>query len=128
MPTREVMIEMGFSSAHALRGYQGKCENTHGHNYKVEIYVRGRELNKIGLLIDFKDLKAATKKVVDYLDHTDLHELPPFEKEFKPSAEELAGYFLREVASDINDDRIEVYKVRVWETDTCCATYSVDEY
>ncbi|MBK8315224.1 MAG: 6-carboxytetrahydropterin synthase QueD [Acidobacteria bacterium] len=128
MPTREVMIEMGFSSAHALRGYQGKCENTHGHNYKVEIYVRGRELNKIGLLIDFKDLKAATKKVVDYLDHKDINELPPFDKEFNPSAEEMAGYFLREVASDINDDRIEVYKVRVWETDTCCATYSVDEY
>ena len=73
MPTREVMIEMGFSSAHALRGYQGKCENTHGHNYKVEVYVRGKELNHIGLLIDFKDLKAATKKVVDYLDHKNIN-------------------------------------------------------
>src|SRR5262245_65746264 len=64
MPMHEVMIEMSFSSAHALRGYQGKCENTHGHNYKVEVYVRGRKLNNIGLLIDFKDLKAATRKVV----------------------------------------------------------------
>ena len=64
MAKREVMIEMGFSSAHALRGYHGKCENTHGHNYRVEIYVRGEKLNDIGLLIDFKDLKAATRRIL----------------------------------------------------------------
>jgi 6-pyruvoyltetrahydropterin/6-carboxytetrahydropterin synthase len=123
----EVMIEMGFSSAHALRGYQGKCENTHGHNYKVEIYVRGRMLNNIGLLIDFKDLKAATKKVVDYLDHKNINELPPFDVEINPSAEEMAAFFLREVGRQVNDDRAQVYKVRVWETDTCAATYTIDE-
>ncbi|HEX9004978.1 MAG TPA: 6-carboxytetrahydropterin synthase QueD [Blastocatellia bacterium] len=126
MPTREVMIEMGFSSAHALRGYQGKCENTHGHNYKVEVYVRGEKLNDIGLLIDFKDLKAATRKVVDYLDHKNINELPPFDKELNPSAEEMAGYFFHEVGSQINNDRVHVHKVRVWETDTCAATYSID--
>jgi 6-pyruvoyltetrahydropterin/6-carboxytetrahydropterin synthase len=126
MATREVMIQMGFSSAHALRGYQGKCENTHGHNYKVEVYVRGKVLNSIGLLIDFKDLKAATKKVVDYLDHKNINELPPFDIELNPSAEELAGYFLHEVARQIDDERVQVYKVRVWETDTCAATYSID--
>jgi 6-pyruvoyltetrahydropterin/6-carboxytetrahydropterin synthase len=124
--TREVMIQMDFSSAHALRGYQGKCENTHGHNYKVEVYVRGNELNNIGLLIDFKDLKAATKQVVDYLDHKNINDLPPFDKELNPSAEELAGYFLHEVARQINNGRVEVFKVRVWETDTCAATYSID--
>jgi 6-pyruvoyltetrahydropterin/6-carboxytetrahydropterin synthase len=126
MPTREVMIQMDFSSAHALRGYQGKCENTHGHNYKVEVYVRGQELNSIGLLIDFKDLKAATKKVVDYLDHKNINDLPPFDKELNPSAEELAGYFLHEVGRQINNNRVQVYQVRVWETDTCAATYSID--
>lgn len=126
MPTREVMIEMGFSSAHALRGYQGKCENTHGHNYRVEVYVRGERLNNIGLLIDFKDLKAATKKVVDYLDHKNINELPPFDTEVNPSAEEMAVFFLQEVGRQINDDRVQVYKVRVWETDTCVATYTVD--
>jgi 6-pyruvoyltetrahydropterin/6-carboxytetrahydropterin synthase len=120
------MIEMGFSSAHALRGYQGKCENTHGHNYKVEVYVRGKELNHIGLLIDFKDLKAATKKVVDYLDHKNINDLPPFDKELNPSAEEMAGFFFHEVGRRINDERVQVYKIRVWETDTCCATYSID--
>src|SRR5690242_21837083 len=126
MPRREVMIEMGFSSAHALRGYRGKCENTHGHNYKVEVYVRGERLNDIGLLIDFKDLKAATKRVVDYLDHKNINELPPFDNELNPSAEELAGFFFHEVGRQINDDRVQVYKVRVWETDTCAATYSID--
>jgi 6-pyruvoyltetrahydropterin/6-carboxytetrahydropterin synthase len=127
MPMHEVMIEMGFSSAHALRGYQGKCENTHGHNYKVEVYVRGRGLNNIGLLIDFKDLKTATKKVVDYLDHKNINELPPFDVEINPSAEEMAAFFLREVGRQVNDDRAQVYKVRVWETDTCAATYTIDE-
>lgn len=126
MPTHEVMIEMGFSSAHALRGYQGKCENTHGHNYKVEVHVRGQRLNEIGLLIDFKDLKAATRKVVDYLDHKDINQLPPFDAELNPSAEEMAGFFFREVGQQISDDRVQVYKVRVWETDTCVATYSID--
>jgi 6-pyruvoyltetrahydropterin/6-carboxytetrahydropterin synthase len=122
----EVMIEMGFSSAHALRGYQGKCENTHGHNYRVEVYVRGQRLNHIGLLIDFKDLKAATRKVVDYLDHKNINELPPFDVEVNPSAEEMAVFFLHEVGRQVNDDRVQVYKVRVWETDTCAATYTID--
>ena len=127
MPMHEVMIEMGFSSAHALRGYHGKCENTHGHNYKVEVYVRGKQLNHIGLLIDFKDLKAATKKVVDYLDHKNINELPPFDVEVNPSAEEMAVFFLHEVGRQVNDDRAQVYKVRVWETDTCAATYTIDD-
>jgi len=126
MPMHEVMIEMGFSSAHALRGYRGKCENTHGHNYKVEVYVRGQQLNHIGLLIDFKDLKAATKKVVDYLDHKNINELSPFDVEVNPSAEEMAVFFLHEVGRQVNDDRVQVYKVRVWETDTCAATYTID--
>jgi 6-pyruvoyltetrahydropterin/6-carboxytetrahydropterin synthase len=122
----EVMIEMSFSSAHALRGYRGKCENLHGHNYRVEVYVRGERLNEIGLLVDFKDLKAATRKVVDYLDHKNINELPPFDVELNPSAEHLAGYFLNEVGRRINDGRVQVYKVRVWETDTCAATYRID--
>ena len=123
---REVMIEMSFSSAHFLRNYHGKCENLHGHNYRVEVYVRGHELDEAGMLVDFKHLKAATRKVVDYLDHRNINELPPFDKELNPSAEHLAGYFLHEVGSQINNNRIQVHKVRVWETDTCAATYQVD--
>ncbi len=88
----EVMIERDFSSAHQLRGYKGKCENLHGHNYKIEIYARGEELNMIGLLIDFVDLKRAADDIVKYFDHRNINELPPFDEELNPSAENLARY------------------------------------
>jgi 6-pyruvoyltetrahydropterin/6-carboxytetrahydropterin synthase len=76
--------------------------------------------------MDFAELKAATKKVVDYLDHKNINELPPFDQEINPTAEELAAYFLHKVGAQINDDRVKVQKVRLWETDNCCATYELD--
>ena len=122
----EVMIERNFSSAHQLRGYQGKCENLHGHNYKIEIYARGRELDNIGLLVDFGELKAAADEVVQYLDHRNINELPPFDEELNPSAENLARYFLERVAARVTDERVQVYKVRCFETPTSVATYQID--
>ena len=122
----EVMIERNFSSAHQLRGYQGKCENLHGHNYKIEIYARGRELDNIGLLVDFGELKMAADEVVQYLDHRNINELPPFDVELNPSAENLARYILERVAARVGDDRVEVYKVRCFETPTSIATYQID--
>jgi 6-pyruvoyltetrahydropterin/6-carboxytetrahydropterin synthase len=119
----EVSIEMEFSSAHALRGYRGKCENTHGHNYKVEVHVRGSRLDSIGLLVDFRELKAATKEIVGYLDHKDINTLPPFDVALNPSAENLAAYFFHEVGQRINSDRVRVHRVKIWETSTCSATY-----
>jgi 6-pyruvoyltetrahydropterin/6-carboxytetrahydropterin synthase len=124
--TFEVMIERNFSSAHQLRGYRGKCENLHGHNYRVEIYARGRELDNIGLLVDFGDLKAAADEVVRYLDHRNINELPPFDRELNPSAENLARYILERVAAACGDERVEVYKVRCYETPTSVATYQID--
>lgn len=122
----EVMIQMSFSSAHYLRNYVGKCANLHGHNYKVEVHARGRKLDQIGMLIDFADLKAATKQVVDYLDHRNINDLPPFDREINSTAEEIAAYFLREVGAQINNDRLQVYKVRLWETDNCVVSCSID--
>ncbi|PYS77389.1 MAG: 6-carboxytetrahydropterin synthase QueD [Acidobacteria bacterium] len=122
----EVMIERNFSSAHQLRGYRGKCENLHGHNYRVEIYARGRELNSTGLLVDFVELKAAADEVVNYLDHRNINELPPFDEELNPSAENLARYILERVAHRVGDERAQVYKVRCFETPTSVATYQVD--
>jgi 6-pyruvoyltetrahydropterin/6-carboxytetrahydropterin synthase len=121
----EVMIEEEFSAAHALRGYRGKCENLHGHNWKVEVYVRGERLDDVGMLVDFKELKAATRRVMHYLDHQNLNELQPFAVELNPSSEHLAGFILQEVGGAINSDRVKVYKVRVWETPSTCATYEV---
>jgi 6-pyruvoyltetrahydropterin/6-carboxytetrahydropterin synthase len=122
----EVMIERNFSSAHQLRGYKGKCENLHGHNYRVEIYARGAELDNIGLLVDFGELKEAADEVVQYLDHRNINELAPFDEELNPSAENLARYILERVASRVGDDRVSVYKVRCFETPTSVATYQVD--
>ena len=124
--TFEVMIERNFSSAHQLRGYKGKCENLHGHNYRIEIYARGRELDNIGLLVDFGDLKAAADEVVRYLDHRNINELPPFDRELNPSAENLARYILERVAAACGDERVRVYKVRCFETPTSVATYQID--
>jgi len=122
----EVMIERNFSSAHQLRGYKGKCENLHGHNYKIEIYARGRELNNIGLLVDFVELKDAANELVAYLDHKNLNELEPFVSEQNPSAENVARFCLEELAGKLNDGRVEIYKVRCFETPTSVATYEVD--
>lgn len=122
----EVMIERNFSSAHQLRGYKGKCENLHGHNYKIEIYARGRELDNIGLLVDFGELKDAADEVVAYLDHRNINELPPFDEELNPSAENLARYILERVASRVGDERVSIYKVRCFETPTSVATYQVE--
>ena len=122
----EVMIERNFSSAHQLRGYRGKCENLHGHNYRIEIYARGRELDNAGLLVDFVELKAAADEVVNYLDHRNINELPPFDEELNPSAENLARYILERVARRVGDERVQVYKVRCFETPTSIATYRVE--
>ena len=121
----EVMIERNFSSAHQVRGYKGKCENLHGHNYRVEIYARGSELDHIGLLVDFGELKEAADEVVSYLDHRNINELPPFDEELNPSAENLARYILERVATRVGDERVRVYKVRCFETPTSVATYQV---
>ena len=121
----EVMIEEEFSAAHALRGYRGKCENLHGHNWKVEIYVRGERLDEVGMLVDFRELKAATREVMRYLDHYNLNELKPFDKELNPSSEHLAGFILHKIAERIDSDRVKVYKVRVWETPSTSASYEL---
>ncbi|MCI0488003.1 MAG: 6-carboxytetrahydropterin synthase QueD [Blastocatellia bacterium] len=121
----EVMIEEEFSAAHALRGYRGKCENLHGHNWKVEVYVRGERLDEVGMLVDFRELKAATREVIRYLDHYNLNELKPFDNELNPSSEHLAGFILHKVAERIDSDRIKVYKVRVWETPSTSASYEL---
>ena len=122
----EVSIDEEFSAAHALRGYKGKCENLHGHNWKVEVYVRGERLDEIGMLVDFRELKAATRRVMHHLDHRNLNELKPFDKEMNPSSEHLAGFILNEVAAQINNERVKVYKVRVWETPSSSATYETN--
>ena len=121
----EVSVEESFAAGHALRGYRGKCENPHGHNYKVRITLAGTDLDSIGLLWDFKDLKSAMGEVIERLDHQYLNDLEPFKKQ-NPSAENLAKYFYDETSQRLEQTtqgRVRVKDVRVWETDTTAATY-----
>ena len=122
----EVTVEAGFSSGHYLRNYRGKCENPHGHNYKVFVTLVGEELDEAGLLLDFKLLKQVMRPVVDYLDHQMINELVPFDV-LNPSAENLAKYFFDETNKHLHgraNGRVSVKDITIWETDTTTATYS----
>ena len=121
----EVSVEESFAAGHYLRNYKGKCENPHGHNYKVRITLAGEELDKAGLLLDFKDVKEAIRRVVEYLDHQMMNDLEPFQT-VNPSAENLARYFYEETSARLKaatQGRVNVKAVKVWETETTTASY-----
>ncbi len=121
----EVTVERGFSSGHYLRNYKGKCENPHGHNYKVRITLAGESLDKAGLLLDFRDLKQVMRPVIDRIDHQMLNDLEPF-TEINPSAENLARYFYDETnrqMRELTGGRVRVKDCTIYETDTTTATY-----
>lgn len=120
----EVSVEETFSSGHALRGYKGKCENPHGHNYRVQVTLEGPQLDHIGLLVDFTQLKAVIRAVVKRIDHQFLNDLEPFTT-VNPSAENMAKYFYDEVSGKLTDlpPGARIRDVVVWETDTSMAKY-----
>jgi len=118
----ELVIETRFSSAHQLRGYKGRCENLHGHNWKVQVTVTAERLNEIGLAMDFHDIKAHTNDVVSMLDHGMLNEIFPF-TEINPSSENIAKWIYESLKKKIEREGIEVSAVTVWESDTASATY-----
>lgn len=118
----EVSVEYTFAAGHALRGYKGKCENVHGHNYKVQLIVGGEQLDATGLLVDFVEVRKAIKERVERLDHRFLNDLAPFDK-LNPSAENIAKYFCDDLAPQIRGWGLEINAVTVWETDTTSATY-----
>jgi len=118
----EVAVEYSFAAGHALRGYKGKCENVHGHNYKVRVSVQGEKLNSIGLLVDFTDLRGALKELAERFDHHFLNEVAPFD-EINPSAENLAYYMGTELQKRMINHGVSVNCVTVWETDSTSASY-----
>jgi 6-pyruvoyltetrahydropterin/6-carboxytetrahydropterin synthase len=123
----EVTVQAGFSSGHYLRNYQGKCENPHGHNYRVLVTLVGAELDETGLLLDFKLLKQVLRPTVEYLDHNMINDLEPFTK-LNPSAENLAKYFYDKTAVQLHEmtkGRVRVKDCTVYETDTSFASYYV---
>lgn len=118
----QLKISTSFASAHNLMNYQGECENLHGHNWKVEVSVTAKELDKAGLGIDFKLLKSETKALLKKLDHKYLNELPPF-RTISPSSENIARYLYSELSTRLNNGNIQVCLVTVWESDAACASY-----
>jgi 6-pyruvoyltetrahydropterin/6-carboxytetrahydropterin synthase len=121
----EVTVESGFSSGHYLRNYSGKCENPHGHNYKVRVTLAGPALDEAGLLLDFKLLKQVMRPVIDRIDHQMLNELEPFTV-LNPSAENIARFFYDETnhqLATMTGGRVRVKDCTIWETDTTTATY-----
>lgn len=118
----ELMIETQFSSAHQLRGYKGKCERVHGHNWKVQIYVLAERLNEIDITIDFHDLKKMTDEIVGQLDHSFLNDIFPF-TEKNPSSENIAKWIYDSLRKRIDNDDISLSAVTVWESETASATY-----
>lgn len=115
-------IKTGFAAAHNLINYQGDCENLHGHNWKVEVTITARELDKAGLAIDFKVLKRETNLILDELDHKYVNQ-HPFFKELSPSSENISRYLFKQLSERLNDGNVHVERIGVWESDNACAEY-----
>ena len=121
----EVTVEDTFAAGHYLRNYKGKCENPHGHNYKIRVTLAGTELDSTGLLLDFKLLKQVLRPVSERIDHRMLNELEPFTV-LNPSAENIARYFYdltNQQLTAMTEGRVRVKDATIWETDSCTATY-----
>ncbi len=123
--TYTLKIVTDFASAHTLRGYPGACQRMHGHNWKVEVEVVATRLDDIGMGIDFKEIKQATRKIADQLDHRYLNELEPFTK-INPTAENIAAHFYRELSGMLNNQDVRIHTVTLWETERACVRYSED--
>ena len=119
----ELTITDNFSSAHFLRGYDGPCENLHGHTWKVEISLVSERLNDLGLVVDFRLIKDQLKKFLKDLDHVCLNDLPVF-KDKNPSTENIAEYIFDSFSKQCVGFRLT--KVRVWESESSSVTFSPD--
>ena len=118
----EVYVKTHFSAAHSLEGYQGDCARIHGHNWIIEVFVQCKELDKIGIGIDFRDIKAAVKEVLSELDHFNLNELPAF-RNINPTSENISKYLYQTLSKKLNSDLIKVSKIKTSETPGAGAFY-----
>ncbi len=118
----QITVTSHFAGAHRLRYLHGKCEDLHGHNWKVEVSVVSKRLNREGVVIDFKILKKKMEEVLSHLDHTYLNELPYFSKR-EPSSENIARYVFERMKKELKGYPATLQKVSAWESETACATY-----
>lgn len=121
----ELMVEGSFAAAHQLRGYKGKCEKLHGHNWKIHVHVSAEKLDEIDMVIDFHELKKIINETTSSLDHTFLNDVFPF-TEKNPSSENVAKWVYDTLKKKISNGNIQLSAVTVWESDTASATYYED--
>ena len=120
----DLTIEREFSAAHRLRGYQGQCAHLHGHNYRVQVTVRGDKLDEVGMTLDFSDLGDICEAVLSDLDHANLNEVPPFD-EMNPTSENLARYVYEQIAARL-PAQVRMRAVTVYESPRSWVTWSED--
>ncbi len=118
----EISVEQEFDAAHALRGYEGKCERLHGHRFRVAVTVHADRLNEIGLAYDFTVLKKQLGEVLGKFDHTCLNDNSPFDK-MNPSSENIASTVFGEMKSRLSGAPVSISRVEVWESPTSRAEY-----
>ncbi len=112
-----------FASAHTLRDYPGDCNRMHGHNWKIEVEVAAEQLDALGMGVDFKVIKNATRALAKKLDHRYLNDIEPFNK-VNPTAENIAAFFYQGLSKTLNNERVRVSSVTMWETERACVRYS----
>ena len=126
MAKYRMKIVTDFAAAHQLRDYPGVCSRLHGHNWKVEVDVVASQLDKVGMGLDFADIKTATRELIGTLDHRNLNDLAPFDT-VNPTAENIAAHLYQRLSKELNDERVKVDAITIWETERACVTYSEDE-
>ncbi len=121
-----IVKEIGFAAGHFIRGHAGECRHPHGHNYRLRLHLEAGELDPLGMVADFADVKTMLEEVVAPLDHRMINEVPPF-TECNTTAELIAEHVFREVERRLGGahGRVRVARVEVWENDTSCAVFEV---
>ncbi|HVF61277.1 MAG TPA: 6-carboxytetrahydropterin synthase QueD [Thermoanaerobaculia bacterium] len=118
-----VFKDFQFAAAHAIRGHTRGCENLHGHNYRVRVHVAADQLDELGMVLDFADLKEVVQEVLGPFDHRVINDIPPFDRR-NTTAELLAEFVYQEVERRLAPtERVRVARVEVWENETACAVY-----
>ena len=120
----ELKVKTDFAAAHRLTLVGHKCENLHGHNWKVEVCIKGDVLDQGGVLMDFGIIKKSLRGIMEELDHKYLNELEMF-SECPPSSENIARIIADKLGREVNTDKVKVYSVTAWESDNASATYIV---
>lgn len=121
----ELKVTTHFAAAHQLTMVGEKCENLHGHNWKIEVYVTGEKLDQAGVLVDFGVIKKQVAEIMSTLDHRYLNDLEFFQKN-PPSSENIAYFVAQQLQKKIDNSAVHLSRVSAWESDNACATYIVE--